>query len=248
MSTKSFTLNDFNVTDEDLKAYFKGLQTQQANTDINVIFELNLLNKSLFPKINLSSNATWKDYLSSWIAKFNNADKLPPSKKVANPSGAPSDYLVSKIVQTALNLPSDKLDDIQKYHALAMQVENIQGGLLEEYIASKVSKCNWIWCKGETVKSVDFCTKDCKTLLQIKNKYNTENSSSSNIRQGTTIEKWYRLGKKIVSGKPVPIFRWDNLNKIIKDNGNGLDPKLSEKDFEKFIVEVVSKNQKIIIY
>jgi LL-H family phage holin len=36
--------------------------------------------------------------------------------------------------------------------------------------------------------------------LQIKNKLNTENSSSSNIREGTNIKKWYRLNTKIKDG------------------------------------------------
>src|SRR6059058_3167229 len=54
----------------------------------------------------------------------------------------------------------------------------------------------WIWCSGTSVKAVDFIHYDEKNnewnLLQVKNRDNTENSSSSKIRDNTTIKKWFR--------------------------------------------------------
>ena len=58
------------------------------------------------------------------------------------------------------------------------------------------------------MKSVDFikvASKEEARLLQIKNRSNSENSSSSAIRRGTIIEKWYRTNS--TNGKT----RWDLL-------------------------------------
>ena len=60
------------------------------------------------------------------------------------------------------------------------------------------------------------------TLLQIKNRSNSENSSSAAIRIGTDIQKWYRI--KAESGHT----NWDKLQ---KDTG----VVLSEDDFYAFI-------------
>ena len=61
---------------------------------------------------------------------------------------------------------------------------------------------------ARTVKSVDFIKGaglNEPRLLQIKNRSNSENSSSSAIRQGTSIEKWYRTNS--TNGKT----RWEFL-------------------------------------
>ena len=81
-----------------------------------------------------------------------------------------------------------------------MSIENIQGHLLEEYIARNicVPPFNFIWLDGEIVKAADFAlylpspdaeTEDTLYLLQIKNKYNTENSSSVTVRIGTSVKR-----------------------------------------------------------
>ena len=59
--------------------------------------------------------------------------------------------------------------------------------LLEEYISISVRPYSWIWCNGNVLRAIDFCSSDGSILLQIKNKSNTENSSSSSIRTGTNI-------------------------------------------------------------
>jgi hypothetical protein len=75
-----------------------------------------------------------------------------------------------------------------------MAAENMVGELLERYIDSVLSKHGWVWCCGALVKHVDFIKKEDNgyRLLQIKNRDNSENSSSKAIRDGTTIEHWFR--------------------------------------------------------
>lgn len=112
------------------------------------------------------------------------------------PSTIP-DEMVSKILNVYFNVPQDKLEEAKNLHALSMGAENIVGDLLERYIASVIEPQGWIWCSGSTVKSVDFIrppinTDDTWGLLQVKNRDNSENSSSSAIRNGTEIKKWFR--------------------------------------------------------
>ena len=134
------------------------------------------------------------------------------------------------------------------HHNLFMSAENIQGNLLEEYIASVVRKYGWLWCNGNVLRAVDFCTIDGSALLQIKNKSNTENSSSSAIRTGTTIQKWYRLGTKSRKGVRLPDYKWDNLNSIINTHvfGHTNDCNMTEDSYNAFLKNVATHNPRII--
>lgn len=62
-----------------------------------------------------------------------------------------------------------------------MCAENYAGNLLERYLDSVLRKNDWCWCCGDFVKAIDFIGKDDNgkwQALQIKNRDNTENSSS----------------------------------------------------------------------
>lgn len=137
---------------------------------------------------------------------------------------------------------------MEKAHNFFMSAENIQGELLEEYIAENVKNFGWLWCSGNSIRAVDFCKRDGSALLQIKNKNNTENSSSSAIRNGTKIEKWYRLKTRKKNGIPYPSYEWDKLNEIINkgiENGEVVC-KMSEEGYAKFLDRVATENPGII--
>ena len=129
-----------------------------------------------------------------------------------------------------------------------MSAENIQGNLLEEYISGCVRKYGWIWCKGNVLRAIDFCTIDGSAFLQIKNKSNTENSSSSAIRTGTTIQKWYRLGTKTENGVKKPTYKWEVLNQIINNHSiyKCLACNMSEDSYQTFLRQVIAQNPTII--
>ncbi len=109
-----------------------------------------------------------------------------------------------------------------------MGAENMVGDLLERYLASVLEPMDWIWCSGSIVKAVDFVRPPARTgetwrLLQVKNRDNSENSSSSAIRIGTSIEKWHRtFSQKLGSN-------WDNFPDA------SLRQKLSEENFKTFV-------------
>ncbi len=119
------------------------------------------------------------------------------SPKAPQPPSTIPDELVSVVLNSYFGVPKTDLKRAKYEHSLSMASENIVGNLLERYIASEIEKFEWIWCSGEVVKSVDFIKAPVGVngkwvALQVKNRDNSENSSSSAVRRGTIVEKWYR--------------------------------------------------------
>ncbi len=107
------------------------------------------------------------------------------------------DEMVSVILNEYFDIEESQLERVKQEHSLSMGAENLVGELLERYLASVLEPRGWIWCSGAMVKAVDFIKPPGQNqsnwrLLQVKNRDNSENSSSSAIRVGTTIEKWFR--------------------------------------------------------
>ena len=107
------------------------------------------------------------------------------------------DEMVSVILNEYFNIDESQLERVKQEHSLSMGAENLVGELLERYLASVLEPRGWVWCSGAIVKSADFIkpptgNQSTWRLLQVKNRDNSENSSSSAIRNGTPIEKWFR--------------------------------------------------------
>lgn len=92
----------------------------------------------------------------------------PPSKRIATPKTACTDPAIRTIVQNTQGLDIDLAIDGELTHNLFMSAENIQGNLLEEYISNNIRKYGFIWCKGNTLRAIDFCNSTGTVLLQIK--------------------------------------------------------------------------------
>ncbi|WP_289659370.1 SinI family restriction endonuclease [Flavobacterium panacagri] len=123
-----------------------------------------------------------------------------------------------------------ELKKIMKGHRLLMSIETIVGDLLEEYLSIKLYDYNWVCCWGSSIDAVDFCNSKGE-LLQIKNSDNSENSSSSKVRNGTEIKKWSR--RKSTQNNT---FYWEKLIDLTgaKD--------ISEEDFQSFVGSIIDKN------
>lgn len=135
------------------------------------------------------------------------------------------DEMVSFIINKYFDVPQSELDRAVELHNLSMGAENLIGDILERYIASVVEVHGWVWCSGSIVKAVDFIHRKNDgqwAALQVKNRDNSENSSSSAIRKGTTINKWFRTFSKKKGDN------WHNFPKIAHIT-------LSESDFRKFV-------------
>ncbi len=245
---KENVLANSDMSEKELRKMYKEIKDDMGvkNKDLDVIFEVAMLDReNLFPNQKKDSEEAC---LRSWISKFIQSKKNPPSAHIGEGKKTCSDPALAKFVKIACGLDGDKVGKMEKAHNFFMSVENILGELLEEYIAENVKDLGWIWCSGNTLRAVDFCKEDGPVLLQVKNKNNTENSSSSAIRKGTKIKKWCRLKTKKENGEPKPSYRWDKLNDIIN---SGLDDdeepcEMSEEDYQDFLKKVAKRNPDII--
>lgn len=138
------------------------------------------------------------------------------------------DEMVSVILVSYFGINPADVERIKREHALSMGAENLVGDLLERYLASVMEPQGWIWCSGAMVRAVDFIKPPTYqggpwSLLQVKNRDNSENSSSSAIRIGTEIEKWHRTFSKRVGSN------WDAFPDASLRQG------LSERGFQQFV-------------
>ncbi len=222
--------------------------------ELDLIFQVAMLDTNLFPVINLHGDPSPelypKLYFERWVTGYVNAFNNPPSRRIANPKTSCTDPAISIIVQSTQCITKEDVSQGEAFHNLFMSAENIQGNLLEEYIAYKIKPYGFLWCMGNVLRAIDFCNLDGTFFLQVKNKSNTENSSSSNIREGTTIKKWYRLGTRIRNGEKVPYYNWDELNRYIntyKKVNCFLPPcSMSENDYLAFLKGVATTNNALI--
>lgn len=133
------------------------------------------------------------DYICRQAENFASA-RIP---RAPQPPSTIPDEMVSIILVSYFGVPESETGRIKREHSLSMGAENLVGDLLERYLASVMEPRGWIWCSGAMVRAVDFIKPpafdgDSWALLQVKNRDNSENSSSSAIRSGTNIAKWFR--------------------------------------------------------
>ncbi len=174
--------------------------------------------------------ASEEETLRKWIRKYKNGSESRISRRVSNLPGTVADPIIDTIINSRFPHLNDKaLKQIKFAHRLSMSAENILGLLLEEFLSEQLIRFKWHCAWGESIRSVDFCSEN-KELLQVKNRSNSENSSSSRVRQGTTIEKWFRVNATTGT------YMWDGLNKRfgVKD--------FSEDSFKAFVKRVLQKN------
>lgn len=235
-----------NIAVGEVEQVFEKIYEKVENTDyankLKKLFLFALKNDiSLFPAksvdVNLSSQEIVEDYLNKWSSGYINDRENLAINSPLKDYGEKDEALINRVMAVT---QVDK-DTLKKYidgHFLFMSAENKNGAILEEYLSIVLEKYGWIWCAGSTYRAIDFCfLEETTVLLQVKNKYNTENSSSSNIRTGTAIKKWNRLNrprKKTGYDKPVP--NWESLHEIVNAN-DALKKLLNEERYLKFIRE-----------
>lgn len=190
----------------------------------------------LDPKNNLSGNfgkAISKPYTVEGVEGI--LDKLKDKFEKGRTPTPPTfpktlpDEVVSLVMMEYYNKTQTEAEKIKVEHQESMSAENIVGELLERYLADVLEPLGWIWCSGDFVKAVDFIKKDGTEwkLLQVKNRSNTENSSSNKIREGTDIKKWFRINA--YNGKTF----WEDFPE------NNAKELLSEENFKKFVKKYI---------
>jgi hypothetical protein len=164
------------------------------------------------------------DYIQRQAVGFSEGRK----PKAPQPPKTIPDEMVSVILNEYFKVHTNDIARVKLEHQLAMGSENMVGELLERYLASVLETHGWIWCSGAMVKAIDFLKppstpEEGWRTLQVKNRDNSENSSSSAIRIGTKIEKWHRTFSK-KSGSNWQAFPDLNMRAL-----------LSEAEFERYV-------------
>ncbi|MEM7114202.1 MAG: SinI family restriction endonuclease [Chloroflexota bacterium] len=168
--------------------------------------------------------------IRKWLLKYQRGKEGRASKRISNPPSTIADPIIEEIIGARIaTLNANDLTKITFAHRLGMSAENILGLILEEYLAENLESYGWYCAWGETVKSVDFVHADGR-LLQIKNRSNSENSSSSSVRAGTKIEKWFRIRANRIE------YMWETLNQICGTTH------LSEESFVQFVQATLTNN------
>lgn len=168
--------------------------------------------------------------IEKWIRKYEAGRASCASMRTSNLPGTIADPIIEQIIGARISrLNRNDLNLITYAHRLGMSAENILGLILEEYLSVNLRDFGWHCAWGETVKSVDFVHESGR-LLQIKNRSNSENSSSSAVRNGTEIEKWFRI--RANTGQ----YMWESLNFICETTH------LSEQEFSNFVRATISSN------
>lgn len=243
----SYCLADTKKSDGEIYFIYKKYRESYGESlfMLDEIFSIALIDKSRFPNINSAKDED--SYIQQWVSNYVKAMAKLPRYKIAKPKQSCSDPAINHLVKIVSKANDAEINEQEKHHNLFMSAENVLGQLLEEYIASKIQDLGWYWCAGNVLRAIDFCHNE-GGFLQIKNKSNSENSSSSAIRENTTIKKWYRLGSRKEKGKLIPVFKWDLLNAIINDclKDGQTACNMSEEDYRLFLTEVAKSNPNII--
>ena len=250
-----YSIADLCISNDELRYYYnvaKSIQNVDMSFFYNLdkIFSIMLENRDRFPRVVVSGENNPQLYLTRLVKGYCDAMNCLPSQRIASPKTSCTDPAIRIIVQHTQRCSDEVAANGEYIHNLFMSAENVQGNLLEEYIARNVRPYGFLWCNGNIMRAVDFCDTFGRVFLQIKNKNNTENSSSSNIREGTTIKKWYRLGTRTEAGFKKPVFKWMDLNDIINSNKTeGFTSRpcyMNEEDYNKFLRNVAFWNSNII--
>lgn len=213
--------------------------------NLESLFNYALDHLYLFPNISISNYSTVDDgirrYLFRWIQKYIDRHSQTPLESEVNSIGEIDKALFQHlVVHFSREHENAELLAFEAYkqHFLLMGLENLNGNVLEQYLKTVLEPLGWIWCAGEVYKAVDFCYilgDKPDVLLQVKNKYNSENSSSSAIRNRTPITKWNRLNKPRRNDRTKPLENWPELQKIV--DCNEVNDELTESSYLRYIDE-----------
>ncbi|WP_263368219.1 SinI family restriction endonuclease [Edaphobacter bradus] len=182
-------------------------------------------------KIHLETAKT-RGQIETFLSKYVRQNLAARDERISYSQVATiADPAVDVVLEVFGKHPKHELARASQYHRASMAAENMVGGLLEHYLAKQLEPHGWFWCACNIIRGVDFF-KDGNpiTLLQVKNRSNSENSSSSLIRKTllehgcpVEIDKWHRTNSQ--TGQTC----WDELP------GNSRLQLASEEGFHKFL-------------
>ena len=178
-----------------------------------------------------------RDKLQKWLTKINNGYLNRSSQKTDTPMTTISDSLIDFIFE---RYDYDNFEEIRINHRNSMKVENTLGNLLEEYIHTNISGTNWRVAWGHSLLQIDLVRcgeNNTFVVLSVKNKYNSGNSAASQVREGTSIQYWYRL-------KRDGSTNWPDLCSILGLEDNAM----TERRYRSWIRRQIRANEDMISF
>ncbi len=227
----TYKFDSFNV--EDAIKFALKLVEPDFHEQISVVLRVAFSDIKNLPSFRLSEEEIipLERYVQKWVDSYMRGYSNRPSQRIGKKSNTHPDAIVRYVFQYRFpDVEEDFARNIESAHSIMMTIENLVGDLLEEYLSISLQKAGWYCCWGSTIDAVDFCKID-GTLLQVKNSDNSENSSSSRVRAGTTIIKWARRK----STKPDEHY-WEDLQKI-----TGVSS-ICEEQFNEFVKQTIKSN------
>ena len=149
----------------------------------------------------MNDDQTTEEYIMRWVNGYCNAMNHLPSTRIMERKSSCTDPAIKVIVKTARGLSESEAEAGEVYHNLFMSAENIQGNLLEEYIASKVWQCTKRRCATTVLNlypqwrifrirpkasSLKVCSKGLSVQMDTTN-LNYNQSSRFNVKQINTV-------------------------------------------------------------
>jgi hypothetical protein len=227
------TFDDIITNSRSEEIFFKIFQNALSQMDRSFLEDHRTILVACYRNPGLAPNlkgSTPKVLAQSWAKKYSDSFENRISKRISQPPQTVADPIIKIIINARfIRLTAAQLDWIEYAHRLSMSAENIQGLLLEEFLAEQLAEYGWYCCWGESVRHVDFCNVD-GSLLQVKNRSNSENSSSSRVRINQPIEKWYRVSAR------TGLYQWSYFNEKYGTN------RFSEDNFIMFVQRVLTGN------
>jgi hypothetical protein len=204
------------------------------NPDSVKVLRILWAEKQLLPKLRIKGPISVEEYLNRWIDSYHKGFYNRPSQRKGKLSKVIPDSILIDIITSRYSISNIQADTIQKGHSILMSVENVVGEILEEYLEYKLMPLGWLCAWGSTIQSVDFCHPELG-FLQIKNSDNSENSSSSSVRFGKPINKWFRRFSTRQN-----VYNWDALIEMTECKS------LGEDDFREFTRKLITSNPDLI--
>jgi len=209
-------------------------------TEAAFVFEEILRCDDSIPKPLGARTDNERDVIKKWLLKYKRGRDCRPSLRTTAPSNTTPDEVIEDILTSKMQgLDEQDLEKIYFAHKVGMSAENILGSLLEEYLYNIFRELHWHCAWGSTVKSVDFVHEDGR-LLQIKNRSNSENSSSRKARDNTSIQLWYRIDSD------TGVTYWGQLCDLIGVINESDRGYLSEEPFREFVRNTIAANPNCI--
>ena len=176
-------------------------------------------------------NLSAEKRIKKWVKGFYNSYKNRFNRCRVKETKTVQDPALSLLLAKTRKFTKKQLEKAIAAHRLAMSAENVIGNMLELFLFEKLHEHGWSAAWGSTISHVDFCSKD-GVLLQVKNRDNSENSSSKTVRDNHDIKFWFRSNSKSDD------TNWSALS-LVDGIDSGVAQELTEENFRQYIGEVV---------